>query len=212
MTEEQAVRGCFLCEPDRLLVFSRTAECVAMCGLGPVVPYYSLVATNAHIRSASDAIREGVDILAAVKHVVSGFNARGFECIIAEHGRVPVCAERIGHERHCYHAHMLIFPDARWPTIDVEHIFHKTYIFNDMEAALIGAPVNNEYYLLSRNLEKTVLYCEPKAAPRRFLRALVASEEGVPEKADWRINPDREAALGYARELRSAFGDSNNGI
>ena len=51
-TEER----CFLCSPDPALVYASDGSGVALCGLGPLVAGYSLVATRKHVRSAADAM------------------------------------------------------------------------------------------------------------------------------------------------------------
>lgn len=206
MAECRVAAGCFLCAPESDLVFFDGLEAFALAGLGPVVPYYSVVACKAHVPSASDAQRDGIGVIDVLRRVVGEFNRQGKRCIIAEHGRVPVCAERIGHERHCYHAHLLVFPGVAMPTLDVSPMFGRVRHYHDLVEALTEAPNSGEYYLLSDNLEATLTYSEPLAVPRQFLRSLLAAEVGRPELADWRQNPARNAAVDYASALRRSFG------
>lgn len=205
MSGNEEARGCFLCAPDPELIFVRDANTFALAGLGPVVPYYSLVASTAHVPSASDGQSEGINLVAAVRRVVAGFNARGMQCVIAEHGRVPVCAERVGQERHCYHAHLLVFPGADLPTLDVSSMFGQVRRYSSIEDGLSNAPAHGEYYLLSDNTGATVVHSQPRYVPRQFLRSLLAAEVGRPELADWRKTPARQSALDYAVQLRRFF-------
>lgn len=206
MGGDERAHGCFLCEPDQELVFLRGEDSIALSGLGPIVPHYGVVASRAHIPSAADAQRAGLNIAATARRLVEAFNARDMRCVVAEHGRVPVCAERIGQERHCYHAHLLVFPGAKLPDMDVTAIFGSTNTYPTFDEALRHAPVDGEYYLLSDNLEETIVHTVPHGVPRQFLRALIAANEGRPELADWRAYPDQEIALKYAAELRKLFG------
>jgi diadenosine tetraphosphate (Ap4A) HIT family hydrolase len=108
------VADCFLCRPDQRLIFAETPAYLAMCGLGPIVPGYSLVATKAHIPSMADLDRAGREALSAFLEQVSRLlGAEYGSAAVAEHGRVPICDFLTENaDGHCYHAHLLMFPDA----------------------------------------------------------------------------------------------------
>src|SRR5438270_12911388 len=108
---EMPVAGCFLCEPDPDLIFAESGSARALCGLGPISDGYSLVATRGHISSAADALpalgKGFLDFTASVRNaLVDRFGS----CLLSEHGRVPLCAQDVAADRHCYHAHFLLFP------------------------------------------------------------------------------------------------------
>lgn len=44
--------GCFLCEVPQDLMYAESETAIALCGLGPLVPGYTVVGTKAHVASA----------------------------------------------------------------------------------------------------------------------------------------------------------------
>ena len=81
--------------------------------LGPVVDNYCVVSSRRHISSFADLI---VAEPAAIEEIIkyrSILEQRLGPILMTEHGRVPVCREdEDEHERHCYHAHALLFPNS----------------------------------------------------------------------------------------------------
>src|SRR5260370_35277829 len=89
--------GCFLCDPDPALVYRAAREGVALCGLGPLVRGYSLVATRDHIRSAADAAPGSApEFLSFASEIRVKLGALFGPCVMTEHGLVPACASVSG--------------------------------------------------------------------------------------------------------------------
>lgn len=106
-------KACFLCRPDPSLVYAADADFFAMCGYGPVVPGYSIVASRRHISSCADLsglekMRLG-GFVSSVSKLISMYGRP----VITEHGRVPICDYlHDSADAHCYHAHLLLFPGS----------------------------------------------------------------------------------------------------
>lgn len=200
---------CFLCDPDPTLVYAEGEHAFALCGLGPIVRGYSVVASRKHVRSAADILNiDGQGFLSFAGHVRSQLIDRYGSCLLTEHGRMPVCATGPSNsELHCYHAHFLMFP--RVPAIvDVARgHFHRVSEASSTADALATAVARKEeYFLISDGPDRACLMTGPRANVRQFARYLVAESLGMPELADWRNSPNRETAAEYARELRSTLG------
>lgn len=203
------MEGCFLCSPDDELVFSRANHSVGIAGLGPIVPGYSLFTTSQHWQSIAD-IEEPVATAFSEffqetrKKLSDNFG----ECLITEHGRVPVCVEGENDiaDAHCYHAHCLVFPGAPDITEEARTYFRKIQSFSSMPEALNYARNEKDYLLISPNLNSFHIMSGPLNLPRQFARTLVAIRNGRANHASWRNFPEREKAIEIAKTLRSICG------
>ena len=205
-----SITNCFLCAPDADLVYLQTDEGTALCGLGPLVPGYSVVATVNHVRSAADAALGEAPTLAPFATAV---RARLIEqygsCLLTEHGRVPVCDDVSGTtDPHCFHAHFLLFPAA--PSIEGEArgYFSSVETAASLGDALILAQAHEEYFLLSGHPAEYVVMTRPGRMIRQFVRMLVSDALGQPELANWRRHANRDGAAAAAAGLRPLFGRS----
>lgn len=198
---------CFLCQPESDLVYHGVAEGFALCGLGPVVDGYSVVATREHIRSTADLTDEpGQKFQNFAVDVRSRLIEKFGSCLMTEHGRLPLCADYSGtSEPHCYHAHFLLFPSV----IDLEQrarsFFRKTDEFVSLGDALKFAGLAQEYYLFSTTPARFLIMTRPGRIIRQFSRFLVADSLGQPELADWRRHSNRSQASAMAQILRNQF-------
>jgi hypothetical protein len=196
--------GCFLCNPDPELVYWSDETSVALCGLGPLVQGYSLVATRQHVRSAADAAILGserfLEFLATVR---SRLSERFGSCLVTEHGRVPACVDISGTtDPHCYHAHFLLFPGAPIVEAAARAPFAKAEEASELPAALTIAAAHDEYFLFSPTETRFLILTRPGKLVRQFARLLIASARGDDELANWRKFPNHETAAAGARELR----------
>lgn len=198
---------CFLCAPDDDLVYHRNGNGFALCGLGPLVKGYSVIATAKHIRSAADAAAgESPDFLDFASAVRAKLTAYWGNCLVTEHGRLPVCVDVSGtSEAHCYHAHFLFFPGA--PLIDNVARTHFACVEEacSLREALDIARSHSEYFLLSPKPDSYLVMSRPGRIARQFSRLLVAKALGRPELASWRKHPMRDTALATTAELRPLF-------
>ena len=181
--------------------------CFALCGLGPVVKAYSVVATRKHIPSAADAVEGDVpEFLEFALHVRAKLSNLFGSCLLTEHGRVPLCLDVSGMtDPHCFHAHFLLFPGA--PDIEATacSYFARTECATSLREALAVACQYDEYFLLSAHPDRFVVMTRPGRIIRQFARLLVAEAFGRSELANWRRLSQYEEAAQTARELRNQF-------
>lgn len=196
--------ACFLCSPDPQLVYAETDDAFVLCGLGPLVEGYSVLASRNHVRSAADRASVGADsFLRFVANTRERIIARFGNCLMTEHGRLPVCDYVSGRtESHCFHAHFLLFPGA--PTVESEALpyFRKVTETVTLADALAEGRLHHEYFLLSPAPDRFLVMAEHEKLPRQFARLLVATALGVPDQADWKTFPRREIAVATAESLR----------
>ena len=188
---------CFLCVPDPALVYASDGNHIALCGLGPIVEGYSLVATRAHVRSWADA----GDGLAFVETIRNVLNQRYGSCLLTEHGRMPLCGSRPG-DGHCYHAHFLLFPAVPDISQKVRPYFFRADTLGSLADALGAAKQMEEYFLFSPSEDEYLLMSRPGRLIRQFARLMVAESVGEPEKASWVRYPEYNKATVAATELR----------
>lgn len=201
-------KGCFLCGPDSSLVYHAGSCGVALCGLGPLVPGYSVVATRNHIRSAADALTlDGPGFAAFADEVRAKLAERYGSCLMTEHGRVPVCLDPGGRsEPHCYHCHFLLFPGAPSVESTARASYELVEEAHSLTEALALAKAYKEYFLFSEHRCHFLVMSQPgKLIRRQFSRFLVADAMGTPELASWRTHPDIESSTIVATELRILF-------
>jgi hypothetical protein len=206
------VGDCFLCKPRKELVYASTDEGVALCGLGPLVPGYSIVATRAHLRSAADARKVAPSLSAFVSRVREVLVARFGRCVLSEHGRVPACADISGTtDPHCYHAHFLLFPGS--PNIEerAQKFFAASEFTSSLDDALTIAANWEEYFLISDAPNSFRVLTRPGKFIRQFARILVTDAMGLPStRANWRKHPNDEQAAREAESLRTLFSSAQS--
>jgi hypothetical protein len=198
--------GCFLCEPDSRLVYRSDEGGVALCGLGPLVPGYTVVGTRTHINSAADATLSVPTFCPFVEDVRARLTSRYGSCVMTEHGRLPLCTDVSGtSETHCYHAHFLLFPGG--PAIEAEArgYFKTATESSSLSQALRIAREQKEYVLISDTSSRFVVLTRPGRLIRQFTRVLIAGAVGTPTLANWRARPDLDRAIQDAQELRGSI-------
>ena len=199
---EAPALGCFLCDPPEDLLYKTSPTAFALCGLGPLTSSYSLVATRRHIPSCADAVPRApafATFLIRVRRMLTELHG---SCLVTEHGRLPVCVDTMTSDRHCYHAHFLLFPGAPTVIDTAARYFASVVIADSLNTALRIARTRKEYFLLSPTPQQFFVMSQHKTLPRQFARLLVATATGFPEGADWRRHPDRPRAVAMAKQLR----------
>jgi hypothetical protein len=193
---------CFLCTPDASLVYTGNDSAFALCGLGPIVSGYSVVGARAHVRSCADAAVATPELIALTKWVRQNLAERYQSCLLTEHGRLPVCVKPTVADRHCLHAHFLLFPGVPDIAEEARGYFAEVQVTPTLEQALAIARAHEEYFLLSPRTDSFYVMTRPGRLIRQFARLLVAEAVGQPERANWARYPDRERAEATAAELR----------
>lgn len=162
--------GCFLCNLPQNLVYLSTPTSFALCGLGPLLPSYSVVAVRRHIRSCADAVLEEPDFGAFLLRVRNMLETVHGSCLVTEHGRLPVCVDTMASDRHCYHAHLLLFPGAPSVADAASSYFKSIDPADSLDAALRIARRLNEYFLLSPRPDEFLVMSKHTRIPRQFAR------------------------------------------
>lgn len=199
--------GCFLCAPPAHLTYWQNHQGSAISGLGPIVPGYSVVGAVPHVRSAADAAAGGApEFLTFAEQVRLRLVRQYGSCLMTEHGRMPVCVETVAAERHCYHAHFLLFPGAPGVLDAAAAYFEQSRCASTLLEALRAAHSFGEYFLLSPDPATFVVFGNQKTLPRQFARVLVAASVGKIDEASWQRFPKEEEAAATAAHLRNMFG------
>jgi len=192
---------CFLCEPDQALVYAEAPLSFALCGLGPIVDGYSVVATRDHTLSCADAALTNDELTRFTESVRATLILRYGSCLMTEHGRLPVCTRPSGTEEHCFHGHFLLFPASPDIAKSAKLHFAQTYTASSLDAALEIARDQTEYFLLSPSPAEFCVMTRPVNLIRQFARYMVAEAIGCPDRADWSTYPDRLKAEADASAL-----------
>lgn len=198
-----SARTCFLCSPDRELVYHEDSRGIALCGLGPIVPGYSVVAPSQHLHSAADSVRVGDDgFLDLATDIRARLIERFGSCLLTEHGRIPVCTESTHRpDPHCFHAHFLLFPGVPAVEHTARAYFGRVATATDMREALQMVDDDEGYFFLSPNLSRFLVLTPPVLFIRQFSRLLVADAIGKAGLADWRKHPQLDRAKAMAAQL-----------
>ena len=198
---ESQMGACFLCAPDQGLVYATAPLSIALCGLGPILDGYSVVATRDHTMSCADAALMNSEFTVFAESVRATLMLRYGSCLMTEHGRLPVCTRPTGTEEHCFHGHFLLFPAAPDITKSAQSHFAFTQTSSSLDDALAIARDQSEYFLLSPSPKEYFIMTSPISLMRQFARYMVAEAIGCPEKADWSTYPDRPKAEADAADL-----------
>lgn len=204
---DEDVQECFLCNPRQDLVYASVDNAFALCGLGPLGPAYSVIATKAHVRSAADACSRSPGFLDFVNKVRFTLHGSYGSSVLTEHGRVAVCIGPSGApDPHCFHAHYLLFPGV--PDIEEaakRHFANHRFASTLADAMGIAAAMPEEYFLVSGSTNSFQVMTRPGKLVRQFARWLIADALRIPEKANWHKFPDEQAAISTAQQLRELF-------
>jgi hypothetical protein len=198
---------CFLCNPRPELVYASVDESLALCGLGPLGPAYSIIATKAHVRSAADAyntVSGFIDFTNDVRAILDGLFGSS---VLTEHGRLGACVGPSGaSDPHCFHAHFLLFPGVPNIVENARSYFAEDRLSSTLSNAMqIANESPDEYFLVSGSVDSFHIMTRPSELIRQFARWLVAGALNTPEKANWQEFPDEQNALRCAQDLREVF-------
>jgi len=201
LSEQQ--KTCFLCTPAADLLYANTADAIALCGLGPLIPGYSVVATKAHTASVADAISDAPSFLSFAERIRESLATKYGNCLVTEHGRIPVCFDPSGtSDPHCYHAHFLLFPGVPDVVQAARPYFAVVERAPSLRLALEQTAEAKDYFLISPSATEAYVMTRPGRIIRQFARVLVADAIGDSRRANWRKFPERESCANTAKILR----------
>ncbi|MBE0531588.1 MAG: hypothetical protein IH626_12225 [Rhodospirillales bacterium] len=139
-----------------------------------------------------------------VARVRSRLGERYGECLVTEHGRVPVCCgSGRPHDAHCFHAHFLVFPGVPDIVPAARHYFKQEQLFGSMAEAMTHASTCYEYFYVSTSQHHHLILSSPLNAPRQLARVLVAQATGRTDLSDWRSTPQFDRVTLIAGDLKS---------
>jgi hypothetical protein len=198
--------GCFLCEVPKDLMYAEAETAIALCGLGPLVPGYTVVGTKAHVASAADVSSQDPDFLEFAEGVRSFLVKHYGSCLVTEHGRMPACVGPAGEpDTHCFHAHFLMFPGVHLVSESARPYFVSFQTYSSVWLALESALGVAEYFLISPGAAEASILTRPGRLIPQFARMLVADATGHPELTNWRKAPLREECISMAMRLRTLW-------
>jgi diadenosine tetraphosphate (Ap4A) HIT family hydrolase len=184
MTEVLA--DCLFCNRSELLVV-QTPSVFVQLDDAPIVEGHVLLCPRLHYPSMADVPR---DVAADADRVLDGVIAVYEEVygptIVYEHGRTGQCLRRNPGERICHHAHVHLVPLDADVAAAVELGQHAPFT-SLRDLAELAYDV--EGYIVAGSSKSGRRYF-PVTRPMgpHYLRTLVATLAGVPERADWEVN------------------------
>lgn len=202
--DESLRDDCFLCRPSAQLLAHVGEECYTMAGLGPLCDGYAIIATYSHGSIEHPHSPNLMDKLAEYAECVQRVLSDEFgSCVLAEHGKMPICKPNRQSDTHCFHPHFLLFPGASNPLKDFREYFRSQgNCFRSLAEALRYAASLPNYLLASSKSSEYVVFQTADGLPRQFARAIVADALGKGHLASWQTHPNQEWAARNAANLR----------
>ncbi len=186
------MKSCFLCNPNKHLIFAERVPFFAILGVGPIIEGYSIIATTSHIHSMLDLSYEDAEALCKFTRSVREYLKPHYgKLIITEHGRVPLCEHTSAknHDEHCFHAHRLLFPISINLTESLEECSLETWEYSNFIEAYKKSTVQKEYLYYERHDGSCLIAVVPTFLSRQFFRHKIAEFVGHPELANWKKYP-----------------------
>ena len=192
--DESMRDDCFLCRPSAQLLAHTSEWGFTMAGLGPLCDGYALVATFGHGAIENRHSPIALEKLAEYAENVQQALADEFgSCMLAEHGKMPVCNPNRPVGSHCFHPHFLLFPGVPDPMQEFNDYFgFPGDHFGSLKEALAHAVHLPNYLLGSSRTGEYVVFPTANGLPRQFARAIVADIQGRGELASWQTYPNGE--------------------
>ena len=198
--------GCFLCSPDPDLIVRQAGAAYAMAGLGPITSTYAILASRAHLPSLADLAVVAPSAIREIERLRDELESVRGPLLLTEHGRVPICrSDGDQHERHCFHAHGLVFAHAPSVVASARTFYSNSDCYRDLSSALAQAARHSTYLLISDAPDSFNILSGSLNAPRQLARTLAALAVGEAALADWRTSPRRAEAETMAETLRAAL-------
>lgn len=200
--------SCFLCRPDRDLVYAQSESFTARLGLGAIVEGFTILATRDHVPSMFDLdagkLEEFLDFSERVRCRISNLWA---PAVVTEHGRIGLCGSDRPrkHEGHCFHAHQLLFPGMGGLVSALDASAFEPIVANSFLEARQSAGHLREYLYCEEPDGVVLVGHAPARLRRQFFRSAAASQVGHPEFSDWRLHP-RLDIIDAARRTLSGIG------
>ena len=211
MLQENTDLGCFLCEQNsELEVHLSTGigdNLRMIAGLGPQIDGYFVLGSRDHLRSFADAQDHGkyADQIEFLRNqLLQKFDS----VLLTEHGRVPVCRDDgDNHDAHCFHAHLLGFPESIDIIANAKTYFSKNGRYSNLKQGMQAAASFEHYLLVSPSPTEVYVFGEPLFFPRQLVRFLIGHAINSSQDANWRAQPNREGELMNQKLLTKILAD-----
>ena len=189
MPIRQQFPGCEFCFPDRNRILFETDLFYAMLSLGPIAEGHSLLIAKSHYWCCAAVPQEEQrQFLTAKQGLAELLKEEYGPCITFEHGRTASCVDEEDGSPHettlCFHAHLHIVPTS----VDLFEDLKRYFVPLQCESwdEIVEFYERNEEYLLYEDQLGEMTVFPGRRLPQYFLRLLLASQLGFPEKASWR--------------------------
>lgn len=200
---QQYQHGCVFCEPSAALVLGETANFRLMLDVAPVRPGHLILHSKEHFSCAGDVPKNLIGELAAYRTAVQSRMASEFGGWTAyEHGRAGHCLSDGIEHRLCHHFHLHLMPGTSNVAQTLAERFQRVQLHAYEDIVPTYADYGDYLYV-----EGEVLEFFPVDTPieRHLLRTLIATEDGHPERADWKAFQDPQPLIESHNLARSAF-------
>lgn len=217
---------CLFCHPEKHgqqhQVMLRSTNFYLFAGLGAIIPGYVIIAPyrcegEGGLRSMAEAPASLLDEVRFLRGIVSHYYRERFgeEELSFEHGRAGSCLMDDRDTRHCYHAHMCCYPSGMvmWSSIQsyrfvelagmhelADYCGSGPYLY--LEHKKVNRTVGADQALRDRWESRVVRLPDDRQLESQYLRRLLATQAGTPERWDWRAFPSVGEAAELARDFR----------
>lgn len=198
---------CRFCYPlnskNFALVLKETKNFYVIPSIGPIVEGYLLICSKKHFPSCGNLPIKLYPEFEKLKREVQRVFLKVYQGFtFFEHGKTKACAHN-GNDAHCFHAHLHALPTD----IDILEVLTKNLGKPIRISSLKEIPnyLQDSPYLYYEIRENKYLWSAPIDLRQQFFRWLIAEKLGIPQKADWKLNPDWEGTYKTYSNLHHYF-------
>lgn len=182
-------RFCSPPEPQRIVY--RGEHLYVMVSLGPIVEGYSLLLSKTHIPSCADIPLGLLPEFFQVKEYIRGVLTDVYgACSFYEHGKSGSCLPAGRGEQHCYHAHLHCVPTTMELLEDIAEYFTPIAASEWLVRADLRKDIGEGYFYYENPTGQAFYFAADRPIRSQFLRWVLASRLGKPERANWQVFPD----------------------
>lgn len=183
---EAALKKCAFCSPDPILKILSSKNFFVLHDPFAILPGHLLITSKEHYSCLAEAVvhhfEEYQQVLSQAKFLIK--SKFGVLCRF-EHGRAGHCFSRDPDSRFCHHYHEHLIPAIVDPTQYLMEKF-RSYTFEDEKQLNPLFEKYGNYLLFETNEgEKRFYVVDHVEIPPHFLRTIVTTQLGFPERQKW---------------------------
>lgn len=185
-------RFCFpLDEKNKSLVLTQTRNFYVMASIGPIIEGYLLLCSKKHYSACGNLPGELYPEFINLKEKIKNIFVKVYGgYIFFEHAKTKGCCSQNGDDAHCFHIHLHSLPTSiNVSPILIKELGEPTKISSFQEITKVS---KNKPYLYYEIRGARYLWPPPPNLKQQFFRWILAKQLGVPERADWKVNPNWE--------------------